>query len=235
MSATAARTHAYVPPLFLPTMSEEQLIKLIQRTEMFHEAVGNHVSTLIPVAVTRYKVAFESGLLSLEHATGALVLVGLGVFPPAYALMRPQYETALRGFWLAYSASDTWIAKLSQPLTLENAQRANKLPMPAEMLEDLARSNDAPQPIIEQLKMYSEVTWRALSSYTHGGLHPLARLLTGYPPQLSYDVVRNSNAIIALTAQLLSNLSGDARNMEPVSKFHKEFGDCLPIISAPSS
>jgi hypothetical protein len=116
---------------------------------------------------------------------------------------------------------------------LESAQRANKIPMPAEMLEELARSTDAPGFIIEQLRMYSDVTWRALSSYTHGGLHPLARLLTGYPPQLTYDVVRNSNAVIALAAQLLSNLSGDARNMAPVSYFHKEFRDCLPIISGP--
>ena len=216
-------------------MSEEQLIQLIERSESFLIAVQKHVSTLAPVEATRYEVAFDSGLLSLEHAASALTLIGHDFHPSAYALMRPQYESSLRGFWLAYSASETWIEKLSQSLTIESAQRANKVPMPAEMLADLAGSHEAPAFIIEQLKMYSDVTWRALSSFTHGGLHPLARLRAGYPHQLTYDVVRNSNAVTALTAQLLSNLSGDARNMEPVSKFHKDFVDCLPILSGPSN
>jgi hypothetical protein len=42
--------------------------------------------------------------------------------------------------------------------------------------------------------------------------------------------VRNSNAVVALDAQLLSILSGDPEGMEPVRRFHKEFADCLPIL-----
>ena len=215
-----------------PSRSEEKLLTLIERSGLFHDAVQEHVSTLAPVQGARYGVAFQSGLLSLEHATGALVLIGHGCFPSGYALMRPQYESLLRGFWTTYSASDAWIEKLTQSLTVESANRANKIPMPAEMLVDLAGCSAAPGPIIEQLKLYSEVTWKALSSFTHGGLHPLARVLTGYPAQLTYDVVRNSNAVIALTCQLLSNLSGDTRNMEAVRRFHQEFDDCLPIITS---
>lgn len=69
-----------------------------------------------------------------------------------------------------------------------------------------------------------------MNSYAHGGIHPLSRVLTGYPAQLTYDVIRNSNAVTALATQLASILTGDPRNMEPVRQFHVEYADCLPPL-----
>jgi hypothetical protein len=213
-----------------PPINDEELTALLERTGAFQEAVHAHVNNLIPVEERRYLVAFQAGLLSLEHATGALVLIGQGLFPPAYSLMRPQYESLVRGIWLLHAASDSWVEKLGEPLTLENAKRANEGLMLAEMLKELEKSSTAPGPIVGQLKEYRDVTWKALNSYAHGGLHPLSRTLAGYPAQLTYDVVRNSNAVVALATQLVSILSGDPRNMEPVRKFHVEYSDCLPIL-----
>lgn len=212
-------------------MSEEQLTTLIKRTAQFHEAVHAHIGNLVPAKDKRHLTAFQAALLSLEHATGAFVLIGQGLFPSAYVLMRPQYECLVRGIWLLHAASDTWVGKLSEPLNLESANRANEGPMLAEMLKGLESSPNSPVPIVEQLKQFRDVTWKALNSYAHGGLHPLARTLTGYPAQLTYDVVRNSNAVLALTTQLASILSGDPLNMVPVRRFHIEFADCLPILS----
>lgn len=212
-------------------VSEERLITLLGRTAQFHEAVHAHIGNLVPAEGTRYLTAFQAALLSLEHASGAYVLIGQGLFPSAYVLLRPQYECLVRGIWLLYAASDAWVEKLSEPLTLENAKRANEGPMLAEMLKQLESNPNSPAPIVEQLKQYRDVTWRALNSYSHGGLHPLSRTLTGYPAQLTYDAVRNSNAVLALTTQLASILSGDPINMVPVRRFHIEFADCLPILS----
>lgn len=214
-----------------PPINEEELTALLDRTGKFQEAVHTHVSNLIPAEDRRYLVAFQAGLLSLEHATGALVLIGQGLFPSAYSLMRPQYESLVRGIWLLHAASENWVEKLGEPLTLESARRANEGLMLAEMLKELERSSNAPGPIVKQLKEYRDVTWKALNSYAHGGLHPLSRTLAGYPAQLTYDVVRNSNAVVALATQLVSILSGDPRNMEPVRRFHVEYSDCLPILS----
>jgi len=147
--------------------------------------------------------------------------------------MRPQYESLVRGIWLLHAANDSWVEKLSEPLTVETAKRANEGPMLADMLKGLEASSTAPQAIVGQLKEYRDVIWKVLNSYVHGGLHPLARTATGYPAQLSYDVVRNSNAIVALTTQLLSILTGNPRQMEPVRKLHVDFADCLPILSWP--
>jgi hypothetical protein len=85
------------------------------------------------------------------------------------------------------------------------------------------------EPIFEQLKQCRGAIWKTMNSYAHGGLHPLSRTLTGYPAQLAYNAVRNSNSVIALSAQLASILSGDPQNMEPVRRFHTDFADFLPV------
>ena len=102
--------------------------------------------------------------------------------------------------------------------------------MLAAMLSDLEKS-DAPNHLVEQLQEYRNVTWKALNSYTHGGLHPIARTLSGYPASLTYDALRNSNAVTALTAQLLAIVSGVPENMNFVRSLHTDFADCLPIIN----
>jgi hypothetical protein len=101
--------------------------------------------------------------------------------------------------------------------------------MLAEMLKQLERAPEAPAPIVSLLRAYKHVAWKALNSYSHAGIHPLARSLTGYPFQLTCDAVRNSNAVVALAAQLAAILTGDAGNMAPVGAMHEEFEDCLPI------
>lgn len=212
-------------------MTEEKLLQLIERTATFHERVQQHVQTLTPYPDVRFITAFQSGLLSLEHAVSALVLFEQGLFSSAIALTRPQFESLVRGIWLLHAANENWVTKLSEPLTMESAKRANEGEGLAEMLKQLEANPDAPAGIVAQLREYKEVTWKAMNSYAHGGLHPLSRTMSGYPAQLIYDVIRNANAVVALTAQLLAILSGNPENMMPVRQMHTDFMDILPIVN----
>ncbi|NMF96177.1 hypothetical protein GPA27_02045 [Aromatoleum toluolicum] len=214
-------------------VTAQELDHFLGRTTNFHSAVMAHLEELVPYEDQRFVVAFQSGLLAVEHATSALLLNLQGFHTSSCALMRPQFEAHLRGVWLMYAAKDSWVGKLSEPLTEDSARRSNKIPMPAVMFEELRQSPEAPQPVVQQLEEYSEVTWRALSSYNHGGLHPLSRVTSGFPAQLVFDVQRNSNAMLALSAQLLTILTGVPSAMEPVRRLHVEFADCLPIIPRP--
>jgi hypothetical protein len=212
-------------------VTEEKLLQLIERTAAFHERVQQHVQTLTPYPEIRFITAFQSGLLSLEHAVSALVLFEQGLFSSAIALTRPQFESLVRGVWLLHAASENWVTKLSEPLTMESAKRANEGESLAEMLKQLEANPDAPAAIVAQLREFKEVAWKAMSSYTHGGLHPLSRTMSGYPAQLIYDVIRNGNAVVALSAQLLAILSGNPENMAPVRQMHTDFMDILPIVN----
>ncbi len=226
-SASMPSVFPHFPHLY---MTDEKLHRLLDRTAQFHTEVQRHVQSLLSAPDERFVAAFQSGLLSLEHALSTLMLVDQGLFSSAIALTRPQFESLVRGVWLLHAASDSWVAKLSEPLTMETAKRANEGLGLADMLNELEAHPDAPAPIVAQLREYKEVTWKAMNSYAHGGLHPLSRTMTGYPPQLIYDVIRNSNAVVALTAQLQSILSGVAENMQPVREMHEHFADVLPII-----
>lgn len=215
-------------------MTEENLRTAIDRTTQLHEAVETHVASLIPYPEKRFVVSFQTGLLSVDHARGALILIANGLGTSALSLLRPQYESLVRGIWLLHSATDNWVDKLGEPLTVESAHRANEGPMLAEMLKQLDAS-DAPVQLVEQLRQFKDMSWKALSSYTHGGIHPLARTLTGFPVQLAIDAMRNSNALVCIAAQLTAILTGDSqRSMPPVRKLHVDFADCIPIIKPPA-
>lgn len=159
-------------------MTEEKLLQLIERTAAFHERVQQHVQTLTPYAEIRFITAFQSGLLSLEHAISALVLFEQGLFSSAIALTRPQYESLVRGIWLLHAASENWVTKLSEPLTMESAKRANEGEGLTEMLKQLEAEPDAPAGIVAQLREFKEVAWKAMSSYTHGGFQRAVDLAT---------------------------------------------------------
>tara|TARA_R110001583_G_scaffold165276_2_gene317814 strand:+ start:19327 stop:19617 length:291 start_codon:yes stop_codon:yes gene_type:complete len=85
-------------------MTEKALNHLLDRTAEFHEAVHQHVGELLPVPEPRFLTAFQSGLLSLEHALSAFMLFQHGLCPSAIALARPQYESLVRGVWLLHAA-----------------------------------------------------------------------------------------------------------------------------------
>nr|WP_057926665.1 hypothetical protein [Burkholderia ambifaria] len=211
------------------TINEDRLSATLDQTVQFHRAVAAHIGNLVPVEGERFAVSFQAGLLSIEHSMGVLMLITSGLHASGFSLLRPQYESLVRGIWLLYAASENWVAKLSAPLTEENARRANDGRMLADMLKELDTS-DAPTSLLEQVKKFRDVAWKALNSYTHGGLHPLARTASGYPPQLTIDVLKNSNGLTCIAAQLASVLSGDPENMQPVRQLHIDFADCIPII-----
>lgn len=210
-------------------MTEARLSEFLHRTEEFHRAVAAQLCCVEPLPKMRYVVAFQAGLMSIEHAAGALILISSGLCASGFSLFRPQFETLVRGIWLLYAASDSWVTKLSEPLTLETAKKANEGVGLADMLIELDASNAPPQ-LIAQIKQYRDVNWKALNSYAHGGIHPIARNMNGYPPQLSIDALRNSNALVAFSAQLAAIVSGDESNMQPVRQLHVDFADCIPII-----
>ncbi len=213
-------------------MNEQVFEQFLERTSAYHQRVAENLADVPPHPEPRFELAFRCALLSIEFGAAAYALIAGNMFAPGYSLTRTQFETLVRGIWLMYAASDARVEKLAQPLTRDNAESANDTLMLAKMLDQLRATESAPQAIVGQLDEYRDLIWKALNSYTHGGFHPLSRMLTGYPPKLSYDVLRNANAIVALASQLAAHASDDPEKyMVPVRTLHHEFADCLPIIN----
>lgn len=167
-------------------MDNTEFSKFIERTSFFQEEVGKIIAELSPVPNARFITAFQSGQLAFEHSIVALQLIKSGLLPSGYSLFRPQFESLVRGIWLLHAASDSWVDKLSQPLTVESANKANEGPNLIDMLIHLEKS-EAPMNLVSDLKEFKSVTWKILNSYIHGGLHPISRTITGYPTELTFN------------------------------------------------
>lgn len=213
----------------------EKLERTLERSISLHQAVFSLVDNLEPYPELRFELAFQSGLLSMEHATAAMLLMQSEMPAPAIALLRPQFESLVRGIWLMYAATETHINKLSLPLTEETARRGDDLPMLSEMLKRLENVPEAPPHILSQLQIYKDLAWRALNSYAHGGMHPLSRNVTGYPPKLVYDSLCNSNGLLMMACQMLCILTGTPENQVQWRKLVDEFSDCFHPIDGPQS
>ena len=162
---------------------------------------------------SRLDAAIGLALISIEHATALRVLVGAGLMPSAFALMRTQFETLTRSVWMMWAAQDSDVYRIQAILTLESEKDASKLAGVSKMLAQ-----------------FKEVSLASLNSYVHGGIHVLARQAEGYPLQLVDQVVRNSNGLQTMAGMLLAMYGSSADAGHAMSEIQWQFADCLPTL-----
>ncbi|WP_137225743.1 hypothetical protein [Shewanella sp. MEBiC00475] len=214
-------------------MYEKKLETLLPCCFEMYDFMADHVEQLQHLGAIpelKWQIAFQSGILSFEHGLSSLKLISDGFTASGFALMRPQYESLIRGFWLMYADTEVWINKLSTAGNIgPNEIKKLETPLIGEMLKALG-SSDAPQHILSQLNDFRSINNSAFNSFTHSGLASLVGNGVGYEPKVIYDSLRNCNAVAAINMQMLSILTGHEEAMEPVRKMHHHFEDCLPII-----
>jgi hypothetical protein len=213
-------------------MYETELKALLPRFEMY-DFMAAHIEQLQhleAIPELKWRMAFQSGILSFEHGLASLKLINDGIASSGFALMRPQYESLIRGFWLMYADTEEWLNKLFTAKKV-GANEITKLetPLIGEMLKALEHS-EAPAHILGQLNDFRGINNSAFNSFTHSGLIALVSNSVGYEPKLVYDALRNCNAVATINMQMLSILTGYEAAMEPVRKMHHHFVDCLPSI-----
>ena len=147
-------------------------------------------------------------------------------------LMRLQFEALTRAMWLIYAANDGAIAKLLAPLTTESEQAAKNLPSANDMIEQMGKrvGQTVPAAAHQMLVRFKDVSWHAMNSFVHGGIHPLRRQAEGFPVHFALQILRNSNGLTTMTGMTLAILTGDEAIANPMSKIQPEVADCLPEL-----
>lgn len=161
-----------------------------------------------------------------EHSESVKILISTGNLTSATGLVRLQYEALVRAMWLLYAASDIAVDKLMAELTNESAQKANKLTMLSEMLTKL--EGKAPEVAMDALNEFKQYSWKALSSYVHGGIHAISRHSKGYPVEQLIQLLKTSNGLLIMAGMLLVILSGDTNQKGKIPTIQMKFKDCLP-------
>jgi hypothetical protein len=180
----------------------------------------------------RSESCLTSCSLAMEHATSLRVLITMGLATSAAGLMRLQFEALTRAMWLMYAASDAAIEKLLAPLSIESEQVAKNLPSVTEMIDQIGKQVPARAPAAahQMLSTFKDTSWHAMNSFVHGGIHSLRRHADGFPVNLALDILRNSNALVTMTAMTLAVLTGNEAITKPVQRVQVDFADCFPPL-----
>jgi hypothetical protein len=166
-----------------------------------------------------------------EHAISLRLLMTVGAGTSAISLLRLQFESVTRAMWLAWAADEVWLDRLSAEISEEAEEAAGRLPLQSAMLEQL--NGKAPLAAYTMLATFKEAHLKTLNSFVHGGLHPLARVQSGYPAPLLINVVQCSNAVSTIGAMLAAIWSGDQAAINVAKGLQLKFRDCLPNLLTP--
>jgi hypothetical protein len=211
---------------------ENMLQRMLLRSDELHEKLLSLLDEATFDGSSRGEAALGMCFVAMEHGTALRALMGLGLPTSAVGLMRLQFEALTRAMWLIYVASDQAIARLLAPLTLESEQAAKNLSSASEMIDQLGKriGHGVPVAAHQMLVQFKDVSWHAMNSFVHGGIHPLRRSSEGFPIPLALQVLRNSNGLATMTGMVLAILTGDEAIAKPMSRIQPEFADCLPDL-----
>jgi hypothetical protein len=176
----------------------------------------------------RLLVSSVSVSLAHEHWSAVRVLLAASLLPSAMVIHRTQFEATMRSVWLAYSASESDVAKLSADLNRETEQSAKNVPAVAMMMRAL--EGRTPPQAIEMLTRFKDASWNAMTSYAHAGIHALNRHREGYPTLLIENVLRNANGLAVAGFFQLVALCGRQPLQREILARTASYSCCLPDV-----
>ena len=207
------------------------------RNEVFHRSELLFQDLLQIVASPAYdsssRIAVSGNLcqISIEHSCAFRTLAENRMFTSSFVMLRAQFEAAVRSVWTLYAASKSQVDRMAAPMSVQAEQAARNLPHVQDMLAGLACVPDA-KLAFDALFEFKGSAWGALNSINHAGIHPLKRMVDGYPVPLILANVKSSNALAMVAAMQFCILTGSDGLQRQLDPLYERFHDCLPAHRA---
>ena len=140
---------------------------------------------------------------SHEHSVAILVLLNHQCTGAAFALLRGQFESVLRGFWILRCASDGQLERFKEDQIDLHSR---------EIIEDVEIALGEQSSVLSEIKRRS---WPALSSFVHGGFHQAVRRISGdsitpvYTDKEKLSLIKFSRFLYLLAAVETCYVGGD--------------------------
>ncbi len=141
--------------------------KLVDKAFELHHWITQNLDDLEISRDRRILLSVSCYDVVIEHHIGISALLKSRINGSAFALVRPLFETFVRGAWLRHCATDHEIDKYI------NDRLDKKFYLLIEEVERLESFKDG---ILSGLK---ENAWKAMNSYTHGGIQQAGRRSSG--------------------------------------------------------
>src|SRR6266702_2092529 len=186
----------------------DPLEHLLRRSASLHGAISNALSTTTIANHPRASLAATHADIALEHGSSLLLLVSTGHLSSALALLRVQFDAAVRALWILYGAPDTRIAMIAAAISDGILKEPNNMPGIADMIAQLEQK--APPEVGRSLLVFKEAAWRPLSSFIHGGIYALHERYRQFPPEWATGTLRNSNGLSLMAAMTIVATAGQS-------------------------
>lgn len=157
---------------------------LIDRAFELHDWVAKHLDGLDISRDRRILLAVSCYDVVIEHHLGIAVLLRSRINGSAFALVRPLFETFVRGVWIRHCATEDQIDRY---VSDKHDLRFGAL------LEAVEQVDGFREGVLSGLKKNA---WRAMNSYTHGGIQQAGRRSSGayiepdFPPEEVIEVIK---------------------------------------------
>ena len=154
-------------------------LHLIEKAFELHVWIVNRLDGLDVPQDRKTLLAVSCQDLVIEHHIGITTLLRSRINGSAFALVRPLFETFVRGLWLQHCATDAQIDDyISDKLELKFH----------ELLSVVEKVDGFEGGVLSKLKKNA---WKAMNSYTHGGIQQASRRTNGdyIEPNFSEDEV----------------------------------------------
>lgn len=153
-------------------MNNADVVKSMEILDAWLEESGKKLHGINAEGLAaRQKVAVSLLQLSQEHALAIAKLIHANLVGSALALLRSQFESNLRGWWLAKCATDEWFQK----------EVVDKKDFPSgmkkRMLEEIEKKY--PENEYQLFLNHAAQTKKLYDDFTHGGYSQLARRFDG--------------------------------------------------------
>ena len=171
---------------------------LIAKAFELHDWIAQRLDGLDIPRERRVLLAVFCYDVVIEHHVGVATLLSSRINGSAFALVRPIFETFVRGVWLRRCATDEQISQfVSDKLDLHFGQ----------LLEEIEKLDAFRDGMLSGLKKNA---WRAMNSYTHGGMQQAGRRTKGayiepdFPPEEIVEVIKLAGTFALLAFQQIA-------------------------------
>lgn len=141
--------------------------------------------------------------ISFDHGIGVNSLLTANLPIQAMILLRSQFESVVRAYWLLFLATNHQVSKLNFSYTFEEQFQSDTCPMVGEMIEALKKANLESKPIIDHLNDFKKYHLKQLNSFVHTGKQSFTRDVMGFNENMLLTLMKQSNNLITVAAQIM--------------------------------
>jgi len=203
---------------------------LIEESHQLHAELWEALEGCHHDGTPRGKVGTIFLELAQQHSLAFRCLMAGALTHSAIPLLRLQFESTVKGFWVNYAATDDWIGKAAT-VVLKNNRPAE--PPGRTINEMLMALQHTAHPLVGvQLREFEQSNLKPLNSFIHSGISALSTLHSGLPESFLCQIVRISNGLAGLGATLLAEIANNVDASHALFAVQAAHLGCMPKIRA---